>query len=151
MGVTLYSTGSPARFTPEGGMARVYINKTGAPSVRGTIVETSDSVDNAVDIIGADEPHPIGVMEHDGIPDGSLCWVVVGGPAYVLLKDSTTATRGYWVRSSDTDAGRADATNASPPGGTVNAIEGHFREIGHAMETVGSGTDVLALIHLHFN
>lgn len=151
MGITLFSTGAPVRFTPEGGVARAFINKTGAPSVRGTLVELSDTTPNAVDIIGADEPHPIGVMELDGIPDGALCWVVYSGPAHVLIEDGTAATVGYWVRASATVAGRADATTDVPAGGTVTALNNHMREIGHCMETVGSGTDVLALVHLHFN
>ncbi len=119
--------------------------------MRGTLLELSNTTPNAVDIIGADEPHPIGVMEHDGIPDGGLCWVVFAGPAYVLIEDGTIATKGYWVRASATVAGRADATNASPPGGTIVALEGHLKEIGHCMEDVTSGTDKLALVHTHFN
>lgn len=151
MGVTLFSTGAPGRITPEGGLARLYINKTGALSVRGTLLELSDTTANGVQAIGADENHPIGVMELSGIPDGALCWVVYSGPAYVLIEDGTAATLPYWVKVSENDSGRADATNANPPGGTIQALEDHLKEIGHCMESVGSGTDVLALVHLHFN
>jgi len=69
----------------------------------------------------------------------------------VLLQDGTASTRGYWVRTSTTTAGRADATNVAPPGGTVSALEEHLKEIGHCLETKGSGTDVLAKCILHFN
>ena len=69
----------------------------------------------------------------------------------MLLQDGTASTRGYWVRTSTTTAGRADATNVAPPGGTVSALEEHLKEIGHCLETKGSGTDVLAKCILHFN
>jgi hypothetical protein len=129
----------------------LYINKTGALSVRGTLLELSDTTANGVQANDADENHPIGVMEFSGVPDGGLCWVVTDGPAYVLIEDGTTATLHYWARVSITDAGRADITNAEAPGGTITALENHLKEIGHCMESVGSGTDVLALVHLHFN
>lgn len=137
--------------TAEGGIAIPLINKTGAPSIKGTLVNTEANTDFGVNTVAADEPDIIGAIYQDGIPDGESVLVVISGAAQVLLEDGTTATRGYWCRVSATQAGRADITNAEPPGGTINAIDAHFKEAGHALESVGSGTDVLATIILHFN
>ena len=137
--------------TPEGGLAVRLTNKTGSNSVKGTVVETHDTVDNAFDIAGADSIHPIGAVYENGIADGSECWVVVQGIAEVLLEDGTGSTRGYWVRSSITDVGRADITNAAPPGGGIPELEIHMKEMGHCIESKGSGTDVIAKIIMHFN
>ena len=138
-------------FTDEGGFAIYLINKTGAASVKGTLVDTKASIDNAVNIVGADEPDIVGVVYENGIADGDLVLVVISGVAEVLLEDSTASTRGYWARISITQNGRADITNAAPPGGGVAEIDRHFREIGHCLESKGAGTDVLAKCILHFN
>jgi len=137
--------------TPIGGIAVPFINKTGAASIKGTLVNTEASIDFAVDIVDADEPDIIGAIYQDGIPDGDEVLVVITGCAEVLIEDGTAATRGYWCRASVTDAGRADITNAAPPGGGVTEIDRHFKEIGHCLESKGSGTDVLARIAMHFN
>jgi hypothetical protein len=131
---------------PSGGFAIRLTNKTGAASVKGTIVEASSGTDNAFDVAAADSLDPIGVVYENGIPDGSECLIVIMGRCQVLLKDSTASTREYWVGTSDT-GGRADATSATPPG----AVLAHFQEIGHALESVSAGTDELAWIMLHFN
>ena len=135
-----------AKVTAEGGFAVRLTNKTGANSVKGTVVEADGAVDDAFELAPADATDAIGVVYEDGIADGAECWIVWGGIADVLLKDGTAATRHYWVMVSDV-AGRADATSAVPPG----AVLAHFREIGHCVESVGSGTDVLARIAVHFN
>lgn len=137
--------------TDDGGYASELINKTGAASVKGTIVSASTSNDNAFIVTTADSQQPMGIVYDDGIPDGGLCRIISAGTAYVLIKDATTATRGYWVKVSDDTAGRADATNAAPPGGTVGALEDHMSEIGHCLESQGSGTDVLVFCLLHLN
>ena len=136
--------------TADGGIAVQYINKTGANTVKGTVVELSDTTDKAVKKVTADGNDPTGVIYEDGIADGSSGWVVFSGKAYVLLEDSTAATKDYWARVSLTTAGRADATNAAPPGGTVAALEIHLKEIGHCAEDVAAGTDKLALCNIHF-
>jgi hypothetical protein len=137
--------------TVEGGIVIPLINKTGAVSVKGTLVNTEGSVDMGVAIVGADDPDIIGAIYQDGKADGDEVLVVIAGVAQVLLQDGTISTRGYWARVSATQAGRADITNAAPGGGTIIAIDGHFREIGHCLESKGSGTDVLAKVLLHFN
>jgi hypothetical protein len=147
--------GAKIGFTIEGGYAIQLINDTGAASVKGTIVEACNEsgagADNVFTIEDADDNHPIGAVYENGIPDGGLCWVVVGGIAEVLLEDSTAATRGYWVRVSTNQAGRVDITNQAPPGGTIQALETHFQEMGHCLESKGAGTDVLCKIVMHFN
>lgn len=136
--------------TDLGGIAIPLTNKTGANSVKGTIVIASAGTDNAFDIGAAAEPQPIGIVYEDGIADGSECWVVIYGVAQVLLKDTTASTHGNWVKSSDV-GGRADATNAAPPGGGIPELDQHMGEIGHALETQGGGADVLCKTKLHFN
>lgn len=130
--------------TQIGGVAIKLTNKTGSASVKGMLVEAGDTVDNSFIINDVSGDHPIGVVYGAGVADGAECWVVIYGIAEVLLKDSTTATRGYWVQSADV-AGRVDATFAAPNPAT------HWREIGHALESQGAGTDVLAKITMHFN
>lgn len=136
--------------TDEGGLAIRLTNKTGAASVRGTVVEASTGTDNAFATAGASDVHPIGVVYEAGVADGSECWLVVAGRCQVLLKDTTAATRGYWVYTSDT-GGRADATLANPPVGGAAELQIHMQEIGHCLESQGAGTDVLAYMILHFN
>ena len=139
------------RLTPEGGFAIQLVNKTGAPSVIGTLVEIDDDTDNAFDFNGADGDHCIGAVYEGGVADASLCWVVVAGRCQVLLKDTKASTRGFWVGSSDA-AGRADATfGAGPPGGGVPELDNHMLEIGHALESVVGGDDKLCFIILHPN
>jgi hypothetical protein len=137
--------------TLEGGLAVKLTNKTGAASVKGQVVMADTTTDNAFKTATADTPMPLGVVYDSGVADGSECWVVCQGIAEVLLKDSTASTRGYWVKMSDDTAGRVDATSASPPGGSVENVEDHLSEVGHCLESKGSGTDVLAKVLLHFN
>lgn len=145
------SEGEPdVKFTVEGGLAVRLTNKTGSNSVKGSLVQADTTVDNAFILSAVDEYMTIGVVYESGIADGFECWVVVAGLADVLLKDATASVRGNWVKAADA-AGRADATNAFPPGGTINALDEHTREIGHCLESKGSGTDVLARCLIHFN
>jgi hypothetical protein len=133
------------RVPETGGLIEWYYNRTGSNTVKGTVVDLSDTHDDSVKVIPGDGLDPIGVILDDGVANGQLCRVCVQGKCQVLLKNTTSGTREYWVSVSDV-AGRADATTAAPPG----AILTHFREIGHCMETVSGGTDVLCWIHLHF-
>lgn len=126
------------------------LNDTGLPSVLGEAVVASTSTDNAVELTGAAEPNPIGAMGEWGIADGQLVWVARMGPVQFLLEDGTASVHGNWVKTSDTDPGRVDATNANPPGGGVAQLDEHVREVGHAVESQGSGTDVLCRVNSHF-
>jgi hypothetical protein len=133
--------------TAEGGFAVLLLNKTGSVSVKGTLVEPSPGTDGAFTTTGANAFDAMGAVYVSGIADGSLCPVVVGGIAEVLLEDGTASTRNYWARTSTSVGGRADITNAGPPGLVLT----HFAEIGHCIESKASGTDVLAKIVMHFN
>ena len=133
--------------TVEGGVYVWMINKSGAPSVKGSIAAADTGVNYAFKLTAADAYDAIGAVYDSGIADATWCRVVIGGIADVLLQDSTASTRAYWVRTSTTAAGRADATNAAPPGLVLQ----HFAEIGHCLESKNAGTDVLARCLLHFN
>ncbi len=138
-------------FTPEGGFAIRLTNKTGATSVKGSLIEADDSIDKAFKFTEADTDDATGIVYESGIPDGGECWIVVNGIADVLLEDASASGHGNWVRSSITQIGRVDATNAAPPGGTINEIFAHLKEVGHSLETVAGGTDKLMRMFLHFN
>lgn len=152
-GMNIGDNGYPGaiKITNEGGLAVQMINQTGATSVKGSVVDLSDTADFACKLAEIESVDPVGVIYEGGIAIGELVWVVYLGLVDVLLEDGTAATRGYWVSVSTTQTGRADATNAQPPGGTIAAIEQHFTELGHCFESKGSGTDVLARVNIHFN
>lgn len=139
------------KFTPEGGLAVKLINKTGANSVKGTVVTLSTSTERAVDINPADDDEAIGIIYDDDILDGEFVWIVIQGLVDILIQDGQIATVGYWVRTSITQPGRADITNAGPPGGGIPQADIHFRELGHCQESKSSGTDVLARCIIHLN
>ena len=136
--------------TELGGIAVKLNNGSGAPSVKGTIVKADVNADDSFDIAAAGEPQPIGIVYDDGIADGSECWVIIYGIADVLLKDTTASVHGNWVYTSDV-AGRADATLLVPPGGGIPELDIHMGEVGHAIESIAGGADVLARVCLHFN
>ena len=133
-----------------GGVAVKLNNGSGVASVKGTIVIADINADDSFDIAGADEPQSIGIVYDDGIADGAECWVILAGIADVLLKDTTASVHGNWVYVSDTP-GRAEATLLVPPGGGVVELDVHMGEIGHALESIAGGNDVLARVCLHFN
>ena len=134
--------------TPEGGLVVLMTNKTGAVSVKGTVVTTSDTYDNAFTVQTA-EFEAAGIVYDSGVPDGSECWVVTSGIAEVLMKDGIAPVRGDWTKCADTD-GRAESTTPPTGIGALSTSE-HFKEIGHCLESKSAGTDVLAKVLLHFN
>ena len=136
----------PCALTADGGFAVEMVNKTGAASVKGSVVEPSNSTKNGFVLAGASSYDPVGIVYESGVADGDNCLVVIGGLAYVLLEDTTSSTMENWVGTSTAQAGRADATTAAPPG----AVLAHFREVGHCLETVVGGADKLALCMIHF-
>jgi len=138
-------TSPKVTLTPEGGIAIRLTNKTGAASVKGTVVFASSSTDNAFNINPTSGDMPFGVVYENGVVDGGECLVVVSGIAEVLLVNSVATTRGYIAMSSTTVAGRIDTAS------TVPAATAHFTEIGHTIETKIAGTDVLVKCVLHFN
>ncbi len=140
-------TSSPAigntMFTPEGGLAIKLINKTGSPSVKGTLVIASTTTNNAFGIAPINSYQVIGVVYEDNISDGSPCYIVVSGIASVLVKNGETPNRGYWSGAADV-SGRTYFNSNNPDS------EEHDREIGHCSETKSSGTNVLVKCIIHF-
>ena len=140
-----YQQSAKVRQTLEGGVAIKLTNKTGANSVKGTVVYADPAVDNAFEINPINGDMPIGVVYESGVADGSECWVVVSGIAEVLLVNTVASTRSYIAYSSATVAGRIDIAATVPVAAT------HFKEIGHTLENKAGGTDVLCKCVLHFN
>lgn len=135
--------------TSIGGFAIKLTNETGANTVAGQLVKADTATDDAVILTAAGDSECFGVFLDSGVADAAEAWVVIAGIADVAMQDNTTATRGNWVETSDTEAGYANATTASPP-----AAPAHFEEIGHCIENVtagGGGTHILARCVLHFN
>lgn len=138
----------------EGGyMVRVY-NRTGAASVKGTLVSASDAYNYSVRLTPVGGLDSVGVVYEDGIADGSYVWVVTGGRAQVRFGNATTL--GYFARMSiSTDSGYPAAgfafCEAAPS--TPFATDNHFREVGHVNEQISApGTSgALAWCFVHFN
>ena len=141
---TVLPSGTNIGFTSENGMFVLYQNQTGSVSVKGTIVSASSVANNAVSISPANSDMPIGVIYDNGIANGQLVKVVIAGNAEVLLKNGQASTRGFWCGCSD-NAGKMYQQAGVP------STSEHSREIGHSLEAKTSGTNVLALISLHFN
>lgn len=134
-------TVTKARNTKIGGVAIKFTNKTGSTTVKGQLVQTDTSQNNAFDTSGANSDDTIGIVLEAGIPDGNEAWIVISGIAEVLM-DSGGSTRGDRIITSTT-AGSADVWNVG------GAVATHFQEIGHCIETrAGAG---LTKCILHFN
>lgn len=140
--------GDMARFrtTPEGGFATLMINATGATSIKGTLLRPSATVDFGVSVQD-EEYDTMAVMWSDGVPNGQPCWVVTTGQADVLLKNATAVTRQALMIASATD-GRAEPIATPPPPPNQDT---HFKEIGHAVQSVAGGNNVLCRCVIHFN
>jgi hypothetical protein len=134
--------------THERGLLLKITNRTGGNSVKGTLCSANPSADREV-IKQANEYDAFCVVQEAGIAEGSEMWVwVTGSICQVLFKNGVSPTRGDVAICADTD-GRAN--QFANPGSGLPAIETHFKEIGHILESKASGTDVLALVTLHFN
>lgn len=134
--------------THERGYLTKYINRTGASSVKGTLVSLSQATDLEV-IKQANEFDTIGIIAEAGIAEGSEMWVwKVGSRCQVLIKDTIAVTRGEILIAADTDGRAIGITN---PGTGIPAVETHFKECGHICQSAGAGTNVLALCEIHFN
>lgn len=144
-----WNNSSNIRVTPEGGLAIILTNKTGAASVKGTLVQPSNTTANAVKLAAVGEADISGVMYEDGVPDGSSCWVVISGIADVFFVGDVVLE--YMARlcaSGDTGAANGKAISEAVPTSPF-ATDKHFQEIGHCIEArTGAG---LAKVVLHFN
>lgn len=133
--------------TGERGFLVKMVNKTGVATVKGSVICPSPTTDNSF-ALQYDMFDSIGVVAEAGVADASEAWVWVNGSiCQVLFEDTKASTREYVAIAAATD-GRAEAI----PVPTVSpAAAEHFKEIGHTMESVSAGTDILVLCHLHFN
>lgn len=136
------------KITSAGGFA-VYMQNDGLSAIsRGNIVEASSISANAFCISDANSSHPIGAALTD-IAQGAFGYIVVHGIADVLYEDNVASSLGYWVGTSDSEAGVV-RTQASPPATAAD----HFDEVGHSIQAVaagGGGTNILSRIVMHFN
>lgn len=141
--------GGPVTLTAEGGLAIWVINDTGGVSFKGAVLETSSSVDNAMSLLGIDDPDPVAVVYDEGVADGERMRVVFSGRAEVFYVGSTTRHqfgRNTVAADVGAEAGKAIAEAVPVP---PFSTDKHFMEIGHLLESrVGAG---LALTMLHFN
>lgn len=137
------------QITAEGGLAIEMTNKTGANSVKGTVVSiyTATAIDKAFKLCEVDAADPIGIVYDAGIADGSACRVVIMGAADVLIEAGSTIAHRSWLRSPNATAGRGYLD--STPGGT--STTDHFREVGHCLEAKTNTGSTLARCILHFN
>jgi len=138
---------SGARLTAEGGLATYMINATGAPSVKGTLIEASSAVDHGFILCGVGDDDPVGIVYDGGIADGQPCLVVVSGFAECLIEAGSTIQRRYWGRTPTATPGRVDLSNVIGGG----SVAEHFKECAHCFETKANTGDTLALCAVHFN
>lgn len=131
---------NPIMFSHIGGLLIQTINKTGATSIYGTVVDVATGMDNAVSLSPASGQTPIGVMYSSSISNLATCWIVISGKADILLATGITASAGDWLGVS-TVAGYASASN-SPP---VDAR--HDYEIGHCIKAASAGGLTRGIIH----
>jgi hypothetical protein len=136
--------------TKEGGYGVLLTNATGAPTVKGTVVCASATVDEGFSLIVKDIPDPFGVVYEDGIADGTQCLVIVAGIAEVYFVGNVARkdlARGFLTADGASyvpGQALAEAVPTSP-----FASDKHFYEIGHAIQSrTGAG---LAKCILHFN
>ncbi len=155
MGVTYSPSVASGRFRvdPIGAFEVLLTNKTGAPTITGTIVSSCAACDNGFDISPTGDLSVALVVVTPGIPDGADAWCAYMGRCQVLLEDGTATARDNWIRRSDTVNGRADGTAAGlpdevNPANFPTSSRDHLFGIGRALEDVTAGTDKLAWILL---
>jgi hypothetical protein len=135
--------------TPEGGYATALINRTGAASVKGSVVACSYLYENAFTLAPIDAADNIGVVYNSGIADGEYVWIVVSGRAQVLMTDNTSTEKGNWLGCSHTQAGRADSQETPPTGSQAIAL--HGTEVGHVIQAGVAGINQLIWAMFHQN
>ncbi len=120
--------------TSIGGIAIKAVNRTGHTSVKGELVESSNTVAGEVTLEPANGVDCIGAIYNAGIAEGSDAWIGCIGIVEVLY-DVNGAINGGWVETSNATNGRAVGTAASP-----SPAPQHFEEIGHAMEAAAANS-----------
>lgn len=130
------------KMTPEGGLAVKLTNKTGAASIKGTIVGVDSAAGNAFDLTAIDANYNLGVVYESGVADGAECWVVVIGIAEVLMKND--ATLGQQCRIPlNTDTGEV----AGYAMAAAQAATASVYKIGDILETKTADTLCKVLLH----
>lgn len=82
-------------------------NKSGAASVKGQLVELSDTYDDSYIAATADSAKACGVVLVAGIADGQLVPVCLRGKCQVLFATDQAAAVGTWATVDPDEAGRA--------------------------------------------
>jgi hypothetical protein len=148
MPTTMVQGNSKIRFNDDGGLELLLVNKTGAPSVKGTVV-SSHTTDFGVIKTIIDRPDPYGIIAESDVADGDNVWVTVSGIAEVLFVGDAVA--GHFARicvAGDADAADGKAISEVRPSSPF-ATDKHFMEIGYVITShTGAG---LAKVILHFN
>lgn len=129
------------RFSTDLGLVIKLINKTGAVTIKGTVVGADSSLSDAF-TLPVNEYSTIGIVFEGSIADGLGCLVAVAGKARVLLKDGTSATRGHIVYASDIPGRVITAAPSIPTDFT------YLKRIGMCTESRSSGTNVLTTVIL---
>jgi hypothetical protein len=93
-----WKTDGPIGYNEMGGIMTQIMNKTGAASVKGSLLRSSGALRVALTAINGENTDCI--CYEDGVADGSPIWVVISGPAQVLFGDAVTA--GQMARASMT-------------------------------------------------
>lgn len=127
------------KITGIGGFAVALTNNTGLASVEGQLVETDDTDENSYKVADANSMHVAGFVYNAGVADGSEVWIVTGGIAKILIDAGGCVHHDRLIASAT--AGSADVSN------TPSAAD-HFKEIGHALETVVGAGLAKVMIHL---
>jgi uncharacterized protein (TIGR02145 family) len=85
------------KFTEEGGIAILLTNKTGAASIKGTVVKMHTDIDNAVIIAPTNDRTVSGIIYESGVQDGDEVWICTSGKTKVLINDGEACVRGQWA------------------------------------------------------
>lgn len=128
-------------------------NKQGTAIEQGQMV-TTGSTTGSVKLTASDGNEATGVVFDASIANDAYGLIVVKGICLVAMEDNTAATIEFWLRTSISEAGYGNAETANPPGGGVGALDTHFKECGHCLESVGAGgvgAHILALCDIQFN
>jgi len=101
-------SGANFMITPEGGFAVRLVNKTGASSIRGTMVVASTTYDMSFEL--GSNYSPLGFVWESGVADAQFTWVVVAGIAPMFVLAGQTAVLGQYVELSGT-AGKVKSSS----------------------------------------
>ena len=133
---------SYCKITAEGGLAIQVTNKTGAPSVQGTIVSIKSGVDMCAELTPVDATHCLGVVYNAGVHDNEYMWVVIAGLADVLMKNDATLGQQCRIPLS-TDTGEV----AGYAMAAAQAATASVYKIGDILETKTADTLCKVLLH----